>query len=97
MEVEDNTTRGYFKSQACDISTIGIVGVVNMVHSNPNQTKQLQFGITISQGLYPYTNTTVVTIVPRYVLINKLEHPLLVKQYMDSHVKENLPYFLSNE
>ena len=68
-----------------------------MVHSNPNHMNELQFGISISQGPYPYTNTTVVTIVPRYVLVNKLEHPLLVKQHLDSYVKDHKPLFLSNE
>lgn len=41
----------------------------------------MDFGIKIEAGEFPYTLTTVITIVPRYILINKLPFSLKLSQY----------------
>ncbi len=46
-----------------------------------NRKQTLDFGIKIATGDAPFTLTTVITIVPRYILINKLPYSIKVSQY----------------
>lgn len=81
-----------------DISTIGINGQVDLKSTSTNSkglNKCLQFGISISQGSSPFDASVIVTIVPRYILINKLEHPLIVSQYTTKQEGQSME--LTNE
>ena len=73
---------GYEYSEAIDIRTIGLVGRV-LLNSESKGAKekldQLQFGVSIMQSNYPFAKTVMITIVPRYLIINKLTYPVKVR------------------
>ena len=72
-------SEGFKPSEEFSIKTIGMSGVLDLDHVDPLSNRQLQFGFSISQASYPYNKTNLITIVPRYVLINRLNQPVLVK------------------
>jgi hypothetical protein len=82
--VEDNAT---YKSKPQNIFTIGVSGQINLERTYSKEdkdkgdkdNKQFQYQIAISQGLYPFNKTTIVSIVPNYLIINKLSYPILIR------------------
>jgi ribosomal protein L28 len=65
-----------------DIEAIGVSGEVMIDHEQHDGKytgKQLQFGINISQAQWPFNKTTIVTIVPRYLVVNKLKRTIQVR------------------
>lgn len=85
-----------FESDLFCISTIGLSGSILLVASQISILEQFQFGISISQATYPFNKTTVVTIVPRYLLVNKLVHPVAIRQVIEpvkSKSKTQMPQF----
>ena len=42
--------------------------------------EQLQIGISIEAAPSPFNKTTIITVVPYYVIINKLNRPVLIRQ-----------------
>lgn len=63
-----------------DLEQIGMSGVVNLKNTDRNGLKTLQFGIAMDFGPVPFNKTTILTIVPRYAIINKLPYPILIRQ-----------------
>ena len=55
----------------------------------PEKYQQLQFGISISQALFPWNKTNLVTFVPRYLIVNKLKYPIIIRQVFISKGKKN--------
>ena len=68
--------KNYSESKFIDINTIGLSGTFTLTHRNPKNMQQRQFGIAIMQASYPYNKTTIITIVPRYLVINKLNQTI---------------------
>lgn len=44
-----------------------------------SESKSLDFGIKIEMASAPYSRTKVVTIVPRYIIVNNLDFPIVVR------------------
>jgi hypothetical protein len=65
-------------------------GEVILDHTDSAVIDQLQFGISITQGVFPYSSTTIITVVPRYVLVNKLKFDLIVRQYLKGKQGKNV-------
>ena len=55
-------------------------GVITLESKNPKSDLQLQFGVTVSQAPAPFDKTKVLTIVPRYMVVNKLNRPIVLQQ-----------------
>ena len=73
----------YKESMPIDVEAIGMSGEIMIDHEEYDgkySGKQLQFGINISQALWPFNKTTIVTIVPRYLVVNKLKRSIQVRQ-----------------
>lgn len=49
----------------------------------------MQFGISISQALFPWNKTNVVTFVPQYLIVNKLRYPIIIRQVFIEKGKKN--------
>jgi len=87
---------GYHESKAIDIETIGMSGEMTLDRKEDDKKKdsvdlkverspnQLQFGLNISQAQFPFNKTTIVTVVPRYLIVNKLDHPIQIRQACNS-------------
>ena len=58
--------------------------------SDPKSKNQLQFGVFISLAPAPYDNTLVITIVPRYTIVNNMERPLEIMQSQGTQFKKGL-------
>jgi hypothetical protein len=70
----------YLESEPIDITTIGMSGIITMNSTNLKSLDQLQFGVSIMQCDYPFAKTVIITIVPRYQIVNKLTYPVKVRQ-----------------
>lgn len=69
----------YYKdSIEIDLSKIGLTGEIEMKSKEERSKKRLQFAIQISQAPAPYNKTTILTVSPRYILVNMLDYPVLV-------------------
>lgn len=75
LEVE-----GFEQSAVLDLLQAGTSGIVTMNGKGDQQHRQLQFGVSISRAPLPFQKTTIITVVPRYVIVNKLKHPIVVHQ-----------------
>ena len=65
-----------------DLNSIGLSGVIALESSGGKDSRskqQLQFGLKIGLAPVPYSETTVLTITPRYVIVNKLDYAVLVR------------------
>ena len=51
-----------------------------MDSEDPKCEDQLQFGVSITEAQLPFNKTVILTIVPRYMLINNLDSTIDVKQ-----------------
>jgi hypothetical protein len=74
--------QGYKESMPIDVEAIGMSGEIMIdheQHDGKDSGKQLQFGINISQAQWPFNKTTIVTIVPRYLVVNKLNRSIQVR------------------
>jgi len=83
LQTSDMTLKipGYSKHYL-DVSTIGLSGVLTFeleskeeVHRDllPQRDyipQRLEYGVMIEQGPSPYNKTTIVTVVPRYIIVN---------------------------
>ena len=70
---------GYHPSDPIDLRNIGTSGIIALNSLDWTDYRQLQFGISISLGPTPFNKTTFLTIVPRYIVINKMKHPVLIR------------------
>ena len=80
-----------YSSQDIDVTTIGMSGVLTfdleiksevLVECLPQRDYiplKLEFGLIISQAPTPFNKTTLLTLVPRYIVINQLEAPIVLK------------------
>lgn len=80
-----------YSSQDIDVTTIGLSGVLTfdvdsksevLVECLPQRDyipSKLEFGLIISQAPTPFNKTTLLTLVPRYIVINQLEAPIVLK------------------
>lgn len=71
------------ESMDIDLNSIGLSGTITLESSNTNKDlknkQQLQFGVKIGLAPVPFNKTTVLTITPRYVIVNKLDYAVLVR------------------
>lgn len=93
LQTSDMTLKipGYSKHYL-DVSTIGLSGVLSfeleskeevhrdMLPQRDYVPQRLECGVMIEQGPTPFNKTTIVTVVPRYIIVNQLEGSLVVKQ-----------------
>ena len=78
---------GYKKSSKFDISTVGLSGSFELDKmtndkGQPNQffiSDRLEYGIQIRSAEIPFNKTTLITVAPRYLLVNKLKKPIVIK------------------
>ena len=85
-----------------DISTFGVSGVLSMKKARrcrlddgtvpKNWPNKIELGVVISTLSIPYGKTKRVTIVPRYVILNETDVPLIVGQHDD---KEPMQYYVA--
>lgn len=61
---------------------MGLTGLVETKRDDNFQedNKVLSFGIVIETGVFPFNRTKIIKIVPRYIIYNNLDHPIIVKQ-----------------
>lgn len=81
----------YDWSKKFDISTFGVSGVLSMKKSKrcvledgtvpKNWPNKIELGVVISTLSSPYNRTKSVTIVPRYIIMNETDVPLIVGQH----------------
>ena len=81
--------KNYGESQEIDLRNIGVPQGLKMNDADPVSTLQLQFGVSIAPAESPYTKTTLITIVPQYLLINNLKAPIRVRQVMNGSATGN--------
>jgi len=79
-------------SKSIDISTVGLAGCVELERQSPELANQviaykggyspmrLEFGLIIQPAPDPFNKTIFVKLVPRYILVNKLDRPLVIKE-----------------
>ena len=88
-------TQGYQWSQKFSISTIGISGALTLTKKEQKKKqkraeskkvdyiksiyKMLDIGIKISTGSAPFSRTKIVTIVPRFIIANNLDFPIVYR------------------
>lgn len=77
----------FSESQEIDLRNIGVAQGIVMNHQHPQNMEQLQFGVSISPAPWPYNKTTLITIVPQYLLINNLKHPIKIRQLLSESDK----------
>jgi hypothetical protein len=73
LEVE-----GFELSDFINLAQVGTNGVITL--DSKDKREQLQFGVSIAFGPVPFNKTTIITVVPRHVIVNKLECPILIRQ-----------------
>ncbi len=89
-------TKGYQWSEKFSITTIGVSGALTLQKKTNSHKeghppadkadyiksiyKTLDFGIKIQMGSAPFSRTKIVTIVPRFVIANNLDFPLVYRQ-----------------
>jgi len=78
LEVE-----GFEMSAELDLLQVGTSGLISMNGIGDQQHRQLQFGVSISRAPSPFQKTTIITVVPRFVIVNKLKHPIVVHQAVE--------------
>ena len=65
----------YYKdSEDIDLSHLGMSGVLQLQNKDEKSPKQLQFGFSIALAPAPYSKTVLLTIAPKYVMVNMLEN-----------------------
>ena len=62
------------------MNEIGFGGVVTLDSKDQKSDMQLQFGVTVSLAPAHYAKTIVLTLVPRYMVVNKLDRPIVIRQ-----------------
>jgi hypothetical protein len=64
-----------------DLKDEQVSNSVLQLHSDYNYYApgSIDFGITINKAEAPFNNTVIVNLLPRYVLVNKLDHPIVIK------------------
>lgn len=70
----------YRPSQPIDLNQIGMTGVITM-DGDAQDSRQLQFGVNIQSAPSPFNMTIVLTVVPRYLIVNKLGKNVVLRQY----------------
>lgn len=86
----------YYKdSIEIDLSKIGLIGQVEMNSKDENSFKQLQFGISITQAPAPYNKTILLTVAPRYIIVNMLDYPVLIQQFAQESKQNIAPSLIS--
>ena len=78
------STKGFNWCKPMEVTTVGITGAFTLQlkgnkRGYPIQT--LDFGIKIALSERPFTLTTVITIVPRYIFVNNLSIPISFAQH----------------
>lgn len=81
---------GFDWSQKFDISTVGIAGVCSLERNKNEEIKDefiknydsklIDFGVVIESLSDPYNMSKTVKFVPRYILVNMSNHPIIVMQ-----------------
>ena len=81
-----------YRSQQLDVTTLGVSGALNLELESQSEVQvdklqqnqyipaKLEFGLMISPAPSPFIKTTVLTLVPRYVIVNQLNSPIVVMQ-----------------
>lgn len=67
------------ESMDIDLNSVGLSGVITLRSKEERNTAQLQFGVKIGLAPVPYNKTTVLTVTPRHVVVNKLDYAVLVR------------------
>jgi hypothetical protein len=64
------------------MSTVGLTGAVDLKKEEgiDVESKVLNFGIIIENGVFPFNRTKIIKIVPRYIIFNNLKDPIVIKQ-----------------
>jgi hypothetical protein len=86
---------GFKHSEALQINTVGLSGILalDLEQKSDNRVsglgylpkgdyvpQRLELGLSISTASAPFNKTLIVTILPRYVIVNKVGRPLVLKQ-----------------
>ena len=68
------------------------------------KSDQIDLGVLISQMEFPYNETKVVTLIPRYVIVNATHRPIIFTQDSGTsqkqiylNPKDETPYFFENQ
>jgi hypothetical protein len=58
-----------------------LTGAVELKRDNDEKSASrfINLGIIIENGVYPYTKTKIIKIVPRYIIFNNLKEPIVIK------------------
>jgi hypothetical protein len=83
LEVE-----GFQKSEAIDLKNVGTSGAITLDSIGESDFRQLQFGVSIALGPIPFNKTTIITVTPRYIVLNKLHCPLMIRQPFADYSKK---------
>ena len=68
------------KCEPVQLNLVGTSWVRAMNSKLRDSFEQLQVGISIEAAPVPFNKTTIITVVPYYVIINKLSRPVLIRQ-----------------
>ena len=79
------------------INQIGMQGFLELNARDPKSKHQLQFGAYVSLAPAPYSNSIVLTIVPRYTVINYLNKPIEIYQSAGVKPPKKRGYFYTTK
>jgi len=71
--------RSFKQSQPIELNQIGMTGVITMDSEQQQEGSQLQFGVNIQSPPNPFSQTVVLTVVPRYLIVNKLDKNIALR------------------
>eukprot|EP00347_Sterkiella_histriomuscorum_P017164 403350423 len=99
---------GFKSSQSVDITTVGLSGAISLDFDNRDDVKRdqlpqenyipqkLELGVVIQTAPSPFNKTTLISVVPRFLIINQLGHPVVIKQRGCSSqvlmINQQMPY-----
>lgn len=73
----------YYKdSQEIDLNQPGLTGIITLQSNEPKSKKQLLYSVSVTYAPAPYSKTLLLTVTPRHVIVNMLEKPVLVQQFV---------------
>ena len=82
-------------SKAFNVSTVGVNGSFSLYPNQKNPHKEflptLEFGVKIISGAQPFSLTTLIIIVPRYIFVNLLPYPISITQFISDQEIELQP------
>ena len=69
----------YVDSVDIDLTNVGLSGVFNLANKDKKSLKQMQFGFSITKAHAPYNKTVIITVSPRFIVVNLLDYPVLLQ------------------